>query len=74
MYNGNCSFKYNNIPGIPVIDIPVPFNPRIAANQPPIPPPKQPHTKGLTNLKFTPNTAGSVIPNKADTEDGYASD
>ena len=57
-------------PGIPVIDIPVPFSPRSAAIHPPTPPPIHAHTKGCTSLKFTPNTAGSVIPSNAEIAEG----
>lgn len=58
------------MPGIPVIDIPVAFKPMIEARKPPQPPPITAIINGFTNLRLTPNTAGSVIPKSAERQDG----
>ena len=44
----------------------------IDAKKPPTAPPAKAHTKGLTNLRFTPNIAGSVIPSEAENAEGKA--
>lgn len=53
------------------MDIPVARRFKMDARNPPTPPPIIAIINGFTNFKLTPNTAGSVIPSRADKQEGY---
>ena len=53
-YNGNCSFKYSNVPGIPVKPWPVAFSWKSEEKKPPTPPPIIDMINGLPKRRVTP--------------------
>ena len=59
-----------SIANIPVTPVAVAPRCRIEATIAPQAPPIEPNMKGFTNLRFTPNIAGSVMPSIQDRADG----
>ena len=66
--------RQSRMPKMPVTPVPAAASPTMEANMAPRPPPMQPATKGLKKRRLTPKMAGSVIPMKAESEEGRASE